>query len=524
MISRALSRTTWIIIGFLTVNLIVRALMLGCQGDEGVYLTQSMLVARGQTPILDFFVFNNQVNFYYFYGTFIRLLGHHFWVLRLVSAGTSILTILLIAAMIEHLLPPTPERPLWAAISLVGLYTSTTFFPYTVMVIHVVPTVLALASLAACWILLERAVQAKENRRILPLAFAVGFLFSAAVFFRSLILIAAPALLLFGVGLLARIPGWRMRAGAMAAAAVGLLLPALPSLYIFWKAPSDFLFNLFQIRVLFQQSAYAGSWINNLRGSLMEFLLGWPWVEIFHRLPHPLQIVVKLKSLPEIFLLGGLAAILFSKRESPRNALAIGLAGLSIGLFVFVQRFQSLGYYAPALVLFYCSVPFLAGGRELLWRYRRFFVPVLALLAIRMTADNVGSILVSRSAHSTRSWKTYDRIIETVRPHVSSRDPVFEYEGLATFLLDLTPPPGFAQMIGTRTAWQILSEEQMRRHRIFSPAQAEQQIRRHFFSAAIVPDRIDPRIFEALRQEYELKLSVNGICVFIRPQNNRGGL
>ncbi len=525
---------------FFALNLIPRALFLGYQGDEGEYLVQSMLVSRGQTPIVDFFVFNNQVNFYYFYGLFIRLLGHHFWAIRLVSAAVSLATILVMLHTLETLLPNSPRKKLWLALPVIGFYASTIFFPYTVMILHILPAIFSLACMSSSLLFLERALRQGRHREIFFLSFTSWFFFSAAFFFRSLVLFAGIPLLayFFFFSLGPRLHNRRERFICGIASCLGGILPALPSLYILTQAPQAFFFNLFKIRMLFQQSNSAGTWTTHLIQNLKEFIFGWPWVDLFVRFPLWLKVSALLQCLPELLLLGLIILSIGAvrrrnvSRDMWKNPAFLVLAGgaILIAGFIFCQKFQNLGYYAPALFLFYCAVPFLleqgsshAGNPAALplIRWHKNAWCAIGLLMIRFMVHNIGSVVFSRNPRSSRSPQTLSRITETVRPHVKPGDLILEYEGLTTFLLDLTPPAGFAQMAGTRALWLIFSEEEMARHRAFSLQEAERRIRAGQFSAVIIPEAVieplDHRLLEILRQKYKLYLSLNGTSVFLPP-------
>ncbi|MBM4134671.1 MAG: hypothetical protein FJ245_13010 [Nitrospira sp.] len=520
------------VFSFFGANLVIRALLLGYQGDEGEYLTQSMLVSRGQTPIIDFFVINNQVNFYYFYGTFVWMFGNKFFALRLISVVLSLLTIMAMMLILQRFLQNSPAKNALIAVPVVGLYTSPIFYSYPVMILHIVPAMYCLVCLAGALLFFQEALDVRAWRRAIGWNFTGWFFCSASICFRSSF---APLLLALAGYLLvaSRKMPTLLRLKIASAGIAGAVLPALPSLAIFSQDPDQFIFDLFQIRLLHQRSGLLGSWTENVGDVLKEFVLGWPFVWMIDRLPAAFQWAFFLKWLPEaallVLLCWGMGRVWSVRDYQPRDRkveLTLLIGSLLTAILVVVQTFQTLGYYAPALALFYFSAVLII-GRGMpdtssqtdgwLLHNRRLFVILLVCLAIRFVGDNAASILVSRSSHSPRSWETIASVVEHIRPHVARGDLIFEYEGLATFMLDLTPPPGFAQMPGVVGLWPLLSEEEMRRRRILSPGQAIEHVRGHKFAAVIARDESLPASFmEAVKEEYKLKLQVNGISVFLR--------
>ena len=263
--------------------------------DEGYHILAAQLIARGKRPYLDFFFPQTPLNAYW-NAAGMRLFGQTWRAVHALSAVVTAGTILLAADFIYTRFPVAAWRMpgAVAAALLIGLQAN--FIEYTTTA---QPYALCLFLLVAAFRMSVLAVQSKSP----AIAMAAGLLASAALAC-SLLVSLAPAVLLFWILRLSP-AGRRLR--SLAAFLAGAVVPFVPVLWLFARAPRQVFFNLFQYHLFYRRANWEDA------------------------TPHDWKVLTSWLISPQALLLGLLGAVGFwYYRRRPEFSLC-GWLALAIG-------------------------------------------------------------------------------------------------------------------------------------------------------------------------------------------------
>jgi len=210
--------------------------------DEGYHILAAQLIVRGKRPYLDFFFPQTPLNAYW-NAAGMRLFGQTWRAVHALSAVVAAGTIFLAADFVYTRFPVAAWRVpgAVAAALLIGLQAN--FIEYTTTA---QPYALCLFLLVAAFRVSVLAVERKS-----PAITAAAGLLASAALACSLLVSLAPAVLL--IWILHRGPAGR-RLRSLAAFLAGAVVPFVPVLWLFARAPRQVFFNLFQYHLFYRRA------------------------------------------------------------------------------------------------------------------------------------------------------------------------------------------------------------------------------------------------------------------------------
>ncbi len=356
--------------------------------DEGYHMLAAQLIAHGRRPYLDFFFPQTPLNAYW-NAAAMRLFGESWREVHALSALATTGTILMSADYIYSRLP----LPSWrlpgavAAALLIGLQATiieygTTGQPYALCLFLIVGA-------------FRVSVLAVEREDFLATA-AAGFLASAAAA-SSLLVASAPAVLL--VWILCHRHAGRRSSGLFAYLA-GAVIPFLPVLWLFTRAPRQVLFNLFEYHLFYRRANWEDA------------------------TAHDRQVLSAWLTSPQPLVLGLLAAagIWFSLRSSnwdrARRAefSLCGWLALVIGAELSITHPTFEWYFV--LVIPFLAIPAVAGFFVLCSRMCPRVPPwaAVAVLTLVVSLGAAKSLYADRNGFSWRDLEAVAREVDEVTP------------------------------------------------------------------------------------------------------------
>ena len=336
----------------------------------------AQLIARGKRPYLDFFFPQTPLNAYW-NAAALRLFGGTWRTVHALSALVTAGTILLAADFVYTRFPAVHWRlpGAIAAALLIGLQANVIEYATTGQ-----PYALCLLLMVAAF---RVSVVAVEREGWIATA-AAGMLASAAAGC-SLLVSAAPVVLLIWIVR-------RSRLSRLPAFLAGALVPFLPVLWWFARAPRQVFFNLFQYHLFYRRA----SWEDPT--------------------PHDWEVLTSWLTSPQALVLGLLAAAgLWHCKCRPEFSLC-GWLALTIGAELCVTHPTFEWYFV--LVIPFLAILAVAGLHAVCSRpYPRVppWLPVALLLAV-VSLGAAKTLYADRNGFSWRDLEAVARKVEEVTP------------------------------------------------------------------------------------------------------------
>jgi len=354
--------------------------------DEGYQMLAAQLIAHGRRPYLDFFFPQTPLNAYW-NAAAMRLFGESWREVHALSTLVTAGTILVAADYIYTRLPLSSWRlPGAVAVALlIGLQATVIEYATTGQ-----PYALCLFLMVGAFRVSVLAVE-REN---LAATAAVGFLASAAAAC-SLLVAAAPAVLL--VWILRHRHNGR-RASGLSAFLAGTVVPFLPVLWLFARAPRQVFFNIFEYHLFYRRANWDDATV------------------------HDWQVLSSWLTSPQPLMLGLLAAagIWFSLRspawDRARRAefSLCGWLALAIGAELCITHPTFEWYFV--LVIPFLAIPAVAGFFALCSRVCPRVRPwtAVAVLTLVVSLGAAKSLYADRNGFSWKDLEAVARAVDNV--------------------------------------------------------------------------------------------------------------
>ena len=369
--------------------------------DEGFHLVAAALIAQGKTPYVDFCFPQTPLNAYANAGL-IRLFGQSWYAPHLLAALFVVGAMLLTARFVlTHL--PAGERPKWdwpaviCAAVFVGLNTTILQFGTAAQAYG---SGLFFSVAAFC------SAVAAVRRASTLLTLAAGLLSGVAA---GCSLLTAPVAAILLAWMLWSERGanrWLKGAAFLVAAAI----PFIPPIWLFFKAPQQVFFNIFEYQALYRRA-------------------NWPGATL-----HDLGVITAWLNSTQALLIGGLAFL--GVRRVYRNSewgsefrLAMWLS-LGLALFNALTHPTFERYFV--FVVPFVSILAVVGLSAI--RSRRLAVVAAVLVALSCAQ----ALFEDRDADT---WKDYENVARKVAEVTPPGETLYAEEPVY-FLLHRTPPTG----------------------------------------------------------------------------------
>ncbi len=395
---------------FISAGLLVYSQTMGFVWDEGFHLLTAQLIDAGKTPYVDFCFPQTPLNAYW--NAFWLSLFHQNWRVThvwaaLAVAGATALTV----DYVFKCFPIARWRLVCALIvaGFVGLNNVVVEFG-TCAQAYGIGLFFAVAAF--------RATIAAAQRRAWYLAFAGG-LFSGTAAACTLLTAPVVPVLLIWLWIYSEARTRLRRALAFAA---GVVIPFIPVVALFIRAPRQVFFNIVQYQALFRREKWTGATPHDV-----DVLSAW------------------LDSTPALFLgLLGLTGIVFMARKSGwermRRAEFYLASALAVTLLLYIATahptFQRYFIFVVPFAAIVAAVGFYFVGSRL-WSVDRPFWPTAMVMAL-LTLSIARALFDDRTS---TTWKDYEKISAKVA-EVTPKGASLYADELVYFILRRTPPFG----------------------------------------------------------------------------------